>query len=607
MIPKRNADLEMAAIRSSVFANAARDLQITVSSAELKQRSAAIKKMYPGHEIDSSKVETILLAEKYLEKKGFPLPGQDSVHAMEGKVDPTRFSSQIELEQAERMTLFQESMGRADVQREARNLEDIEQIKRNSGHEATEMRASRELQVHGDPEECLARNGNACLVTLREYNAATLLYAFPARMPLDSAKAAIMRRYLVEKRLADSARALGLDRNPDSVLRRQRLTSQGARWLQSAKRLGVPVKDNQSLKSAYGRYYERYFAPGEEVSLAIIGSSDSAYIDSLYRIFSAWERNGGPLRAPARKMAKEPDLPWSYFKAEELPEEMAALTDAFRPGQCSPPYRSGAGRFLVRLAAAVRKPEVPFSDAFPCLVFLATRDKYLNMDSVVEAQARRYYSANQARFAYPDTMALQAWLIPGQEKASLDPADRKGGKAALSDTSRFKAMAVSSLSLPDDIRIALQDAVRKDSLRSFFGPLENPYGRWYFKIRSKKPAHGFLPYRLARKGILERLLAPMEERDMGMASVESQNEALLNLGLAQAYRQAEMRKRMEERALEKGDMPEKGPETNGSPDMERRAAGESAKRRLQEEQARNRDETSRIIEEAGVDFDRLFK
>jgi hypothetical protein len=289
-------------------------------------------------------------------------------------------------------------------------------------------------------------------------------------------------------------------------------------------------------------------------------------------------------------------------------KEIASLADRLNVGQCSLPLHTSLGYFLVRLVKAVPTREISFKEAHLRLVYLATRDKFLDMDSLVDALAKKYYSANIAQFRLPDTMAIRAWLLPRSESRQSGMVDHKGRKPVVVDTARFKSMEISSLALTSELRIALQGRVRQDSTTNFFGPLSDRNGRWYFQVRSRKPAIGVLPFRLVRKDILDRMTALHTEQGSGVASDEAQNEVGVNLALARAIKQEQYRKQKEEMEATRSSRGDTGrvPQDRAFAPGQMQSI-EAASVRMYAEEAKQRAEEARMLKEARVDLNRLFR
>lgn len=554
-VPSPRGDFAVSSGSVDIFADEAERGGMRVSEAEVARWRALHAKMYPGQAAPEP-AERFLLAEKYLEANRLASGPGSSDSAFNAKWNDTLFASPEEAAQARKIIRFQDAFSRKEVRNEGDRLRDVQQIRMFDDRVEAPMWDLEAIQVAGDPSECLAWIGSNCMVQLGEYNAAALQYRVPASLPLDSARVEILRRYLPVKRIADSARALGVDWDTDSLARESEYRQTTAHWLNAAQRFGRPISDHEKLKSLYGSNYQKYFAPRVERILAIIGSSDSVHLDSLYRIQSAWETSNRARKNPQLPSLPEPALPWSYFKESELPREFKSALSGFRIGQCTPPFRTGLGYFLARITDAARTPEVAFREALPILLFLASREKYLGMDSVVEAQARQYYSRHKARFARPDTLELKTWLAPRPRTVS-ETATRTGKRnLPIHDTAAYRSVRISSLNLPDVFRMRIQDSARLHSKDSLIGPLTDKFGTWHFRILSRKVSSDTLPYRLARKGILETLTSPPPPMERAKATLEGQTRFFEAQGLADAF----VRQKYAE-AAEPGREPGKDPGT----------------------------------------------
>lgn len=533
-VQARNSEFDITAGSAEIYAAEAERNGIRVTDADVERRQALYTKLYPG-KASLGQTKRILLAEKYLEAKRMASSNKDSDSAFSAKWNDSLFASSEEVADARKMARFQDAFQRSDVREAGDKLRDVAQIRMFAERTNAPMWDLDAIQVEGDPAECLAWSGSNCMVNTGEYNAAALQYRIPTALPLDSARIEILRRYLPVKRFADSARALGLDRNRDSLIKETEYKQQATRWVHASLLYGRPVSDQTVLQSLYGRFYEKYFAAREELIFTVIGSSDSVYLDSLYRIYSAWDKRRRTLKRPNAQPPPEPALPWTQFKGQELPEELLAAVPAYQVGQCTPPFRVDMGFFLVRITKSTQNKEVAFKEALPTLIFLAAREKYTNMDSVVEAQARKYYSGHKALYAFPDTLDLQAWLIPHNARRVGPAPSSKKQALLLPDTAAFQSLRLSSLRLPDEIRIRIQDAARNHPRDSAFGPLPDKFGTWHFKIRSRKASLDTLPYRLARKSIVEKLTAPPPPLERFKATLQGENDFFLAIGLAEAF------------------------------------------------------------------------
>lgn len=525
-VPKRDANLETAFTNASPFANEAERQGITVTKDEVDARARVYRDLYPGKMLDDYKVKQMLLAEKYLDSKGSrPALGTGGVAVPDA---------------AERILTFQDLIGREDIRQEGRRLEDIARIKQVSEMKATALWPIEDVQIRDESSDCLAWTGSDCFVTTEEFNAAAARHRIQASVSMDTAKAAVLKWYMLKKELAETVRKSDVEINEDSILGVQKLMLESSQWIRKAGAFGVPVQDPQTLRYLYGKYYGEYFAAAERVTLGVIGSSDSGLVDSLYRVWRSWADRKQKPRSKGVDTTREPALPWIEFRDRDLPEELLVASDTLREGMACAPFRSRAGYFIVKLMKLTPRKEIPFDDAVPCLIFLATRLKYLEMDSVLEAQSRKYYREHKSDYALPDTLKLFGWLQPRFPESRETSKKRKRTAAPIIDTARIAGLALSSLVLPDDTRKRIESLARADTQKTFFGPLPGKYGTWHFRVRSRKSAHDTIPYRLARRDIVEKLTAPPDDISLGLANEESWDKVLLTLGLAMAARRAEL-------------------------------------------------------------------
>lgn len=531
----RIPEFEAAVHVSHSFAEEAVRIGLTVSPDEVSRRMTAYRTLYPGKWIEPSKVERIVLAEKYWESKGMTVDDEEAAKAFSKNGDPSRFATPEAAEEARKAVRTQIMANRESTRREGAKLDDLAQIRILEVVRPKAEWGTHELRIESHPDECVAWSGADCYVTVQEYNAACPHFRIPAVMGQDSARNEMLRRYLLVKRRADLARQSGMEGNVDSIINSIRMSKDEDKWMRSARKYGHPASDYAVLEAAYGRYYSRYFAPRRESYYAVIGSSDSIKVDSLYQVYSAWrnavesDAGGNPAHI------KEPRLPWSYPGPAELPEAWVRTGRDLQVGRACKPFRAGFGYFFLRLEKIARKPEIPIQKAFAQLAYLTARDKFLDMDSVSEAAARRFFSENKSRYAIPDTMTLRAWLIPGPARHPFRSLNGKRKPSALDDTAAFMPITISSLALPTETRIRLQEEIRKDSAKTFAGPLRDSYGTWYFSVHSRRPGKGETPFRLVRADILERISAPIAGSDQGQAVGAADDAVMLNIGLSNGF------------------------------------------------------------------------
>lgn len=613
---RRYADYADAYLNALPFIDAAEKSRIQIGPEAIRTRLAVYKGLYPGQDIDTLRVRKQLQAEKYLETSGH-------------KVDDRQVEDRLESLGVSKEGYQEEELGaiRQAVKAELlfKTREIIEQGERRMDVVFVEnqdiMAESRKLwpldriRLNGAPAECLAWLHGRCHVTLEEYNAAANEFRVPRGIPLDSAKALALRQYLSEKCFAEKGLSEGLDKDAESILEKFKIKRESLKLLQMMKGLGRPVRDPKTLRQTYGKYHGEFFKARDNVVMRIIGSSDSSYIDSVHRRLVRWQHEDGESRKIGKKAAKEPDLPWLSFREEELPLELVSPTDTFYQGQFTGPIKTAMGFFISRVWKISRVKEVPFEAAHSRLVFLATRDKYLGMDSVMNAKSLKYYHGHLDEFITPDTLALTAWLIP------YDVGKTHQGRYLLSseakrDTSEFSPIGISSLQLPRKLQAQLgslakggRPPTKKPPFKPFYGPLKGEHGQWFFKIDSLKKAGDTLQFRFVKEEIRKKLGTPEIGEDTATTD-EARDDVLLTLGLAKAFRSEgvgklrdltgeEIARRMKNGSIDTSDFPESAKGGQRLELSKRQLIGNLREDHLKWKKAR--------LEEAEIEYGRLFQ
>jgi len=528
----RNPDFDLTFANALPYSSEAERLGLAVDEAEVGRRMETYRKLYPESEVNRIRVKTILLAEAYAERQAAETGITEPTARFE-ELKPENFQDNAEFERARRSLQSRDHFGREEVRSAGLKLLNEDNLRtRLSRPPPKEFWPTAELQIPRERTACLAWLEGGCYVTVDEFNGAAGQFQFLRELPLDSARIGVLSKYALAKHAADK----GMADNPDMITRemlpRIKKAREFDRSLKMAREFGIPEMNESALRDAYSKYYRRYFRPREDVTLSLIGSSDSTYIDSLHAVLVRWRgdtvlRNGKPIPAEV-----EPPLPWISLLESDLPPELVAPTDSFWVGDFTAPIRTSYGFFIVRLTQVVPVKGVSFDDAIGKLTYLATRDNFLELDSLAEVKFRQYYDRHPQEFLLPDTLELRAWLAPA-------PTDSQAkGKPPIRvppDTLRFRPLRLSSLVLPDPLRIELQNAVRKERRKAFFGPFDGPYGRWHFDVKRVRRAEGRLPYAIARQAIREKISDPPKPYKDTLTSDATQDEVLLKVVAARTF------------------------------------------------------------------------
>jgi hypothetical protein len=275
----------------------------------------------------------------------------------------------------------------------------------------------------------------------------------------------------------------------------QKMISQRLKGLPGVSDGNRSISDEQ-LKKLYDMLYDRQFAEHEEVTIDLAGSSDSRFVDSLYRMITKPDSAANPRKARVLRQNKNANIPWSQVTAEELPRELVRLTDSLPVGGTTKPMKMSYGFFIMRVADVKIHEKVPFETAREQLFMMAQNGNTSAGIPASDKEARAYFEKHKQQFVSPDTFDLKAWLKP-----SLDNASKVRGKVQLFDTIGLKPLSCRSTSLPLSVRLSLEQLIDSTIKNQVIGPVMSPLGEWKFKIVSKKRGGCQLEF----KDVVERI------------------------------------------------------------------------------------------------------
>jgi hypothetical protein len=347
-----------------------------------------------------------------------------------------------------------------------------------------------------DAGACLAttRNGD-CLVTVGEFNAYLPYANAQTDRTMAEAREQILRFYALQKlkSLEGRQEATGTDRkNIVEHVKDAQEYRRIRKWL-VAMGMGLPVMDEAALREAYQKYYHEYFADRDSVLIQVLASSDSLYLDSIYLFLGKLSEKRS--RPDAKTIpGGDTALPWMTFNEKDLPVELVSPTDSFHVGQYSKPIGTRSGYFIVKLSKIIAIPGRPPEKAQAMCIYLATRDKYSSLDSVLTAKARRYYQAHPKEFLTPDTASYRFWLVPRDKYRNI--------QEYAQDTARIRPMDKHGTDLPRAITQKMDAKTIPDSLRLHL--VDTKFGQMLVKLTALKKGGIRIPFAKAKNGIVRK-------------------------------------------------------------------------------------------------------
>jgi len=362
----------------------------------------------------------------------------------------------------------------------------------------------KDLMINGEPDICIATepDSGVCIIAVKDFNAAAKLSNIPKYFPKDTANNQILKRILKDIYFERQAQLSGYTKEPDfnyNVSKRMEMYKSANSFFT----LGRPVTDEESLWVTYAKYYDKLFCKKEDLSVDIIGSSDSVYIDSLYNWLYQTTKNDSIKTQKEHSAQIISKLPWQKSNWEYLPDELVVPTDSLNESGFTKPIKTLYGHFIARVDKITKIDEISFEEARWQLIYLATRDKWENQDSILEAKAYQIYEKNKSKYVTPDTLIIEAILLPYfDDSTKIILSNNKDIKSEF-DAKHVKKLSFYSTSVPAEIKqIVEKEYNAAKTLNKLLGPIYTRYGAYYFKVKKAKSGRKQLPFRRAYNDIV---------------------------------------------------------------------------------------------------------
>jgi len=505
-------------------------INLTVSDAEVTARVESYKKVLSERFLNKSQIYNIIIIEKYLKKVKGIFPADETISnlyviltdSIVNQTKPT-FAEMEPLLNS--MALFSDPQIGELIQE--KNDEIVKEEYENVISKKLFWTVN-ELRATGKPDDCIAfdANKNQCMITVSMFNSSIPLKNISKKTPLDSARDEILREILSDIYLSNLAIESGYN---EKLSIKELIAQSKAQFKYSQKfiSLGRIVKDENTLFATYKKYYKHLFSPKDEVFLNVLGSSDSVYIDSVYTWLCAAigksserKRNSDKINQTLKK------LPWQRSNWNELPDELVLPTNAIDVNEFTKPVKTPYGYFIVHIDEIKRYKEISFEDAYAELVYLATRDKWQNVDSILDEKAYEIYTKDKNRYVTPDTMNLTLYLFPYYSDSTH--------KNRMPDTLSLKGVRLCSIYLPFEVQEKLKAAYYQTKNRNVqVGPIYTRYGAFYFRVHTYKKGGIQHSFDDVRDYLISEIKAD-ERKDSG-ANAKYQDDIIDRMFLGQMY------------------------------------------------------------------------
>jgi hypothetical protein len=397
-----------------------------------------------------------------------------------------------------------------------------------------------DLMIYAPDDHCLAQyeDNDSCLLTVGKFNKCIQYVEVSKLFSIDAARRGAIQKILRDFYIADDARKRQAEAS-DAIAKAIQDWKQWKISRMKYKEFGAPVRDSNSLHEAYAAYYDALFSERRFPYFSIIGSSDSLYIDS---ILQALQRDMSKIDQgsdiPSKAMHRIYSFPWSYSRADLLPEEFDKYIDTMHAKDISGIIKMPYGFFIVRFDSMQIRPARQFEEVQEDLVYLATKRKWKNLDSLLAINAYRIYDSNKRLNQLADTMRVIAFLTPAINHAAIAQDGERLMKVKHKNTlqeSPEKGLTILSTQLPLDIRNSLFNRFEaSNGSKRMLGPVTSRYGIWNFKILDIYHGNGVLPFSFSKKRLVDSMLI-YESQFTPDAQWQKQDSALDNIALAESY------------------------------------------------------------------------
>lgn len=534
-------------IRSASYIyDAASEKNFTVFPSDVEERLKLIKKAYPKIVLRLKDIEKALVVEQYLRYNY----GDHEISAADTYEKYSQYKAKrenIEIPSYEQMTPFFESiivLNGLGMQNELNKIKNKKFKKMNEiASKYNQSWPVEYLTILGHPDECIAYDGFSCLFTVAMYNECVPFIRIPKSVTQDSVINKAIHEILATIRKAQVSKEEGYATTIEGI----ETVDHILKTLPAIQRYGqhkLLARDeamtSDTLWKTYFLHYDQFFKYREELIIGIIGSSDSAYIDSIYKFViqkhTAEKKNS---RKKTLQSTNNTYLKWTFAKMNDLPKDIIQKLDTLQQkGDFTKPIKTSYGFFIFILDSIISYKEIPFENATDMLMLLTMRDRneaYNETD--IYDKAYEYYQQNKNLFIEPDTISASLWLIPNDSskyKHRKIHNNKDYFKRVWSDTSNFKPISVLSVNLPQNINTYVMKQCA-DSVKDLcIGPMQSIYGMWCFRVDTIRHGGSQLSYSEVKNTIIEELQKQENKSDISLCNA-STNWYLPFLALARAY------------------------------------------------------------------------
>lgn len=469
--------------------------EYTVDENELNFRNSIYSKVFPGTAINPNLTKHEIIIEKYLKNSRniIPYPAQmdNAYRELKSQLKDFPVPPQNDI----LPILYSHALFASDTVR--RICEDVIAQKQQQRAQQTKWWTTADLSVAADDDACIASTSgdNSCIATVGEFNSFLEMHPYKKKTEKRIARELTLKNLLKDYYFTKEGQKNKLEITSDQHLAYMKFIE--AKLYSRKNKQNIDKISEDELMSVYEKYFSRFFSSQKLQTVALIGSSDSLFIDSLYLVLLQTNHLDGPDRLSKKKNIIS-SLPWILSRSDNLPDTIVSAIDSLRSQEFCLQHNP-FGHFIFRIVANERKLEIRPEEARPKLIYLATEEKKRSNGKPDSIRAKNYYSSHQDKFKTPDTLHVKTWLIPANT-------DEPCSECLQKDTTFFNSISTNSYNLPPEVESYLLAGFKNNKNDNFIGPFQSRFGTWYFQIKNYRNGGIILPFDSVKSQVYDDLL-----------------------------------------------------------------------------------------------------
>jgi hypothetical protein len=281
----------------------------------------------------------------------------------------------------------------------------------------------KEFILNGYDSDCVAYDTSQqkCILTLKEFNEFVYQSVEESKnlskdTVVELIKERILKNSYLQSKAIESCFS-ELDEIKDRIAN-QLGASRAACLAEKAQNISL-------LKTIYTQLYNKLYAAQIVRKIDLIGSTDSAYIKSIYEQITALDNKPSGDSSATKNPECSVSFPWNRIDVNKLPQELVISIDTLLISEISSIIKTDYGFFIAKLAESSIKREVSFEDAQNGIAAMVIDGHISPKGKVTAKEALNYYNFNKENFRKNDTLELKFALTANHYKCDNNYKQKK--------------------------------------------------------------------------------------------------------------------------------------------------------------------------------------